>query len=290
MSQAIILSAPVVSDGDVDRAASALSGIGVKTHAARRLASSPDAVRIDVRGAADAGTVRAALSGLGPDVCVQPERLRRAGAGLIVLDVDSTFIEQEVLDLLAERAGTEDVVSGITERAMRGELDFAASLRERVRTLAGLPTDVLADVAGRVTPTAGAERLVEGARASGAEIALVSGGFAEILEPLAARFDIRLTLANRLEASGGTLTGRVDGDIVDRRAKMTALRGFARDLGLDLWQTVAVGDGANDIEMMAVAGLSVAFDAKPAVRERADTTLSFRRLDALLPLAGLIER
>nr|WP_269151114.1 phosphoserine phosphatase SerB [Spelaeicoccus albus] len=284
------MSAPAVSDDDVDRAVDVLSGIGVHARTPARLTSSPDAVRIDVPEDADGRAIRAALADLGPDVCVQPQRLRRAGAGLIVLDVDSTFIEQEVVELLAESAGTRDLVADITDRAMRGELDFTQSLRERVGTLAGLPATVLTEVAEQVCPTPGAARLVEGVRDAGAEIALVSGGFMEILEPLAAQFDIRLMLANRLEISGGRLTGRVHGDIVDRRAKMTALRGFAFDLDLDLWQTVAVGDGANDLDMMAVAGLSVAFNAKPEVRRRADTALSFRRLDALLPLAGLVER
>lgn len=286
----MILSAEAVTPETVDAASRVLSDLGAKPRKPHTLTSGPDAVRIDLGVDVVPGTVRSALAELSADVCVQPDRLRRLGAGLIVLDVDSTFIEQEVVELLADHAGTREQVAAITERAMCGELDFEESLNERVKTLAGLPATVLDDVAAMVRPTAGAERLVTGARDAGAEIALVSGGFAQILDPVAARFDIRLTLANRLEVSGGALTGRVHGDVVDRRAKMAALREYTLDLGLDLWQTVAVGDGANDLDMMAVAGLSVAFDAKPAVRRRADTELSFRRLDAVLPLAGLIGR
>lgn len=290
MSQAVILSAEAVPTESVDSALSILTDLGAKPGRPHRLMSGPDAVRIDITVDAGPAAVRAALTGMAADVCVQPDQLRRLGAGLIVLDVDSTFIEQEVVELLAEHAGTRDQVAAITERAMRGELDFAESLHERVKTLAGLPAGVLDEVAATVRPTAGAERLVTGARDAGAEIALVSGGFAQILDPIAAGFDIRLTLANKLEVSGGALTGRVHGTVVDRRAKMAALRTYALELGLDQRRTVAVGDGANDLDMMAAAGLSVAFDAKPAVRDRADTALSFRRLDAVLPLAGLIDR
>lgn len=206
------------------------------------------------------------------------------GRRLLVLDVDSTLITQEVIELLAARAGSQDMVASITERAMRGELDFAASLAERVATLKGLPTSVFHEVAAEVRLTPGAPELVASAQAAGWTVALVSGGFEEIVSSIARHVSVDLFVANRLEVEQGHLTGRTVGPVIDRNAKAVALAAFARASGVAMTDTVAIGDGANDLGMMQAAGLSVAFAAKPVVRESADVALDGPRLDAAWPL------
>lgn len=206
---------------------------------------------------------------------------------LIVLDVDSTLIEDEVIELLADVAGSRERVEDVTSRAMAGELDFAASLAERVATLEGLPESVFAEVRARLTPTRGVRDLVAGVHAAGGIVGVVSGGFHETLDPLADDLGLDFRRANRLELRDGRLTGRVSGPVVDAHAKADALREWAEEARVDLAHTVAVGDGANDLEMMAVAGLSVAFNAKPRVRERADVVVGTNDLSQLLPLLGL---
>ncbi|WP_416446864.1 phosphoserine phosphatase SerB [Leucobacter sp. HNU] len=192
---------------------------------------------------------------------------------LVVLDCDSTTIQDEVIELLAEVAGTRDLVAEVTERAMRGELDFAESLRERVATLAGTPESVFADAYARVRPSRGIHELVAEVHARGGIVGVVSGGFHEVLDPLAADLRLDRWRANRLEVVDGALTGRVAGPIVDASAKAAALREWAADAGIPLSATIAIGDGANDLEMMAVAAVSVGFNAKPVVRERADVSI-----------------
>ena len=203
---------------------------------------------------------------------------------LVCSDVDSTFIGQEVIELIARRAGTEAEVAAVTAAAMRGELDFAASLRARVATLAGLPVAVLAEVRKEVTLT---PELLRWAAEHGHVVALVSGGFHEVIDPLAATLGIRHVRANRLAVRDGLLTGEVDGPIIDRAGKAVALRQFAAVEDIPLSATIAIGDGANDLDMLALAGLSVAFAAKPVVAERADIALPGPRLDDLLPLLEL---
>lgn len=203
---------------------------------------------------------------------------------LLVLDVDSTLIQQEVIELLAARAGSLDVVAAITERAMHGEIDFAASLEERVATLAGLPETVFGDVADEVLLTPGAAELVAAAQAEGWTVGLVSGGFEEVVASIAARVNVTCFVANRLEVVDGVLTGRTVGPIIDRNAKAVALKAFARSAGVAIEDTVAVGDGANDLDMMDTAGLSVAFSAKPVVRQRADIAIDGPRIDEAWPL------
>ncbi len=203
------------------------------------------------------------------------------------MDVDSTLITQEVIELLAERAGTRERVAQITERAMRGEVDFAASLRDRVATLAGLPTGVLAEVRAELQLTPGAHELLDELSRRGWPVGLVSGGFIEVVGPLAADLGIRHVRANALEAVDGRLTGRVAGRVVDRAVKAAALGDFARAEAVPLACTVAIGDGANDLGMMARAGYSIAFRAKPAVRAAADAAVD-DRLDDVLRLPPFV--
>ena len=222
----------------------------------------------------------------GFDVSVSPAGLARQGRRLVVMDVDSTLIRDEVIELLARHAGREAEVAAVTERAMRGELDFAESLHARVATLAGLPVSVFDDVIDAVRLTPGARTLVATLQDLGFAVALVSGGFVEVVKPLATSLGIKHVAANRLEVRDGVLTGRVTGEVVDRAMKATMLKQFAAAEGLPLSRTVAVGDGANDLDMLAAAGLGIAFNAKPAVRASADTALNFPYLDAVLYLLG----
>ena len=199
------------------------------------------------------------------------------------MDVDSTLVDGEVIEMLAAHAGVLDEVTAVTGAAMRGELDFASSLHARVALLAGLPASTLSDVLAGIRLNPGAEELIAAVQAAGWPIGLVSGGFAEVVEPLAARLGIDFVRANRLEVRDGHLTGRVDGPVVDRAAKAVALRELAGLHGADLADCVAIGDGANDLAMLAAAGFSVAFNAKPLVRGAADVAVD-GRLDAVLEL------
>jgi phosphoserine phosphatase len=204
-----------------------------------------------------------------------------------VLDADSTLIENEAIELLAEEAGSLDHVALVTERAMRGELDFAASLRERVATLAGLSESVFDVVRSRIRVTPGVPELIAGLHEAGSRVGVVSGGFHELLDPLGAQLGLDHWRANRLEIVDGRLTGKVLGPFIDAQAKADTLTEWALEDGIPLRQTVAVGDGANDLLMMDVAGLSVAFNAKPAVRRQANVTAGRVNLSDVLPLLGL---
>jgi phosphoserine phosphatase len=206
---------------------------------------------------------------------------------LVVLDVDSTLIEDEVIELLAAEAGSAERVAEITFRAMNGELDFEQSLRERVATLAGLPATVFETVGARVTVTRGVPELIAAVQDAGGRVAVVSGGFHEVIDPIATSLGLDHWRANRLEVSGGRLTGGLIPPIIDAAAKADALREWADAAGLPLSQTVAVGDGANDLPMMAICGLAVGFDAKAPVRDEANVLLDERDLAMLLPLLGL---
>lgn len=206
---------------------------------------------------------------------------------LVVLDVDSTLIEDEVIELLASEAGSADRVAEITFRAMNGELDFEESLRERVATLAGLPESVFETVGARVTVTRGVPELIAGVQAAGGRVAVVSGGFHEVIDPIAERLGLDHWRANRLEVVDGRLTGGLVPPIVDAAAKAEALLEWAAAAGVPLSQTLAVGDGANDLPMMAICGLAVGFDAKAPVRDEAHVLLDERDLSMLLPVLGL---
>ena len=203
---------------------------------------------------------------------------------LVVFDADSTVLRNEVIELIADEAGRGAEVAAATEAAMRGEVDFATSLRSRVRALQGVPLSAFQRVRARVEPTPGAAELIAAIHARGGIAAVVSGGFHEILDTIAPSLGVDTWRANRLASDGAVLTGLVDGEIVDAEGKAAALREWALDAGLPLARTIAVGDGANDLGMMAAAGLGVAFNAKPAVRAQADLVIGPVDLRELIPL------
>ncbi|OBK26628.1 phosphoserine phosphatase SerB [Mycobacterium asiaticum] len=221
------------------------------------------------------------------DVAVEDYGLAWRTKRLIVFDVDSTLVQGEVIEMLAARAGAQGQVAAITEAAMRGELDFAESLEQRVATLAGLPASVIDEVADQLELMPGARTTLRTLQRLGFRCGVVSGGFRRIIEPLAEELKLDFVAANDLEIVDGLLTGRVAGPIVDRPGKAIALQQFAQQYGVPMEQTVAVGDGANDIDMLAAAGMGVAFNAKPALREVADASLSHPYLDTVLFLLGV---
>ena len=209
---------------------------------------------------------------------------------LVVFDVDSTLIEDEVIELLADVAGKRAEVAAVTERAMAGELDFAESLIERVQTLAGLPVSVFDEVLQKITVTQGAVQLIDAVHSAGGRVGAVSGGFSQVLTPLAERLSLDFARANDLEVIDGFLTGKIVGKIIDRAEKKTALLEWAHLAGFEVAQTVAVGDGANDLEMMQAAGLSIAFNAKQIVRDSADLVVGKRDLFQLAEALGITRR
>ena len=223
----------------------------------------------------------------GVDIAVESYGLERRAKRLIVFDVDSTLIQGEVIEMLAERVGAGEAVAAITDAAMRGEIDFAESLHQRVATLAGLPEEVLDEVGAELELTAGARTTIRTLRRLGFHCGVVSGGFRQVIDPLAHELMLDFVAANELEIVDGKLTGRVVGEVIDRAGKAKALRDFAQQAGVPMEQTVAVGDGANDIDMLNAAGLGVAFNAKPALREVADASLSYPYLDAVLFILGV---
>jgi phosphoserine phosphatase len=288
----VVLGRPVTADafGAVAREVAAL---GVNIDVIRGVSDYPVTgleLRVSVPPGVG-GRLQAALTKVAfeqsVDIAVEDYSLERRAKRLIVFDVDSTLIQGEVIEMLAARVGAQDAVAAITEQAMRGELDFAASLQQRVATLAGLPAEVLDEVAEQLELTPGARTTLRTLRRLGYHIGVVSGGFRQIIEPLAHELMLDFVAANELEIVDGKLTGRLVGPIIDRAGKAKALRDFAHQAGVPLEQTVAVGDGANDIDMLAAAGLGVAFNAKPALREVADASLSYPYLDTVLFLLGI---
>jgi len=247
-------------------------------------------LRVSVPPGAD-GPLRNALTRVAADehvdIAVEEYSLERRAKRLVVFDVDSTLVQGEVIEMLAAHAGAQGKVAAITEAAMRGELDFTQSLQQRVATLAGLPATVVDEVADQLELMPGARTTLRTLRRLGFRCGVVSGGFRRIIEPLAEELMLDYVAANELEIVDGTLTGRVVGPIIDRAGKAEALREFAAQAGVPMEQTVAVGDGANDIDMLAAAGLGVAFNAKPALREVADASLSHPYLDTVLFLLGV---
>lgn len=224
---------------------------------------------------------------LGIDLAMEHAGLHRRAKRLVCFDCDSTLITGEVIEMLAAHAGREDEVAEVTARAMRGELDFEESLRERVKALAGLDASVIQQVAADIELTPGARTTIRTLNSLGYRTAVVSGGFIQVLEDLAEDLELDYVRANTLEIEDGKLTGRVIGKVVDRRAKADFLAEFAEDSGLAMSQTVAVGDGANDIDMLSRAGLGIAFNAKPALKEIADASVNFPFLDEVLYILGI---
>lgn len=270
---------------------SRIASLGANIHRISRVAAYPvTAIEFEVTGA-EQSQLRAALAeqaaASSVDIAVQRAGLARRSAHLVVMDVDSTLIQDEVIELLAVHANNGAAVAEITERAMRGELDFAESLRERVALLAGLPESILTDVREQIRLTPGARTLTRTLSRLGYHLALVSGGFHEVIDPIAEDLGIEHVRANRLEVREGVLTGRVVPPIVDRAGKAQALCDFAAEHGVPLSRTVAIGDGANDLDMLGVAGLGVAFNAKPLVRAAADAAVNVPYLDAVLYLLGI---
>ncbi len=238
----------------------------------------PDRLRITLAEEAAAQSV---------DVAVQPATLLRHGMRLIVMDVDSTLVQGEVIEMLAERAGCLDDVARVTEAAMRGELDFEQSLRERVALLEGLDASALDRVYEAIVLSPGARTMVRTLKRLGYRFAIVSGGFSQVTDRIAADLGIDFAAANELEVVDGKLTGRIVGPVVDRAGKAEALRRFAAEVGVSQAATVAIGDGANDLDMLAAAGLGVAFNAKPVVQKAADTAVNVPYLDAIMYLLGI---
>jgi phosphoserine phosphatase len=285
----IVLGRPVPPDA-VAGAAHAIAGVGGNIDAIRRLSDYPvTSFELTVSGA-EATALRTALASVaattGADIAVEQVGLARRSKRLIVLDVDSTLVRGEVIDELAARAGRAAEVARITAAAMNGELDFAESLRARVRVLAGLPVEVLDEVREALVLTPGARTLIHTLQRLGFRCGIVSGGFTQITDPLAEALGLDFAAANTLEVVDGKLTGGLVGEIVDRPGKARALARFAAEFGIPLEQTVAVGDGANDLDMLNAAGLGIAFNAKPFVREQAHTALNQPYLDAVLQVLG----
>jgi phosphoserine phosphatase len=268
-----------------------ISQSGANIERITRLASTPVTAIEFVLSGAPQEKISQILSPIassnGVDIAVQPGGLQRHARKLVQLDVDSTLIEQEVIELLAAKAGVGAEVIAITEKAMRGELDFEQSLRARVALLKGLPISAIAEVQQEITLTKGARTLVSTLHKLGHTVAVVSGGFIDVIAPLLSDLGIKYFKANNLGIENGFLTGEVTGPVIDRAAKASALREFALEQSISMAQTIAIGDGANDLDMIAAAGLGIAFNAKPAVKAAADSSLSQPFLDSVLYLLGI---
>jgi phosphoserine phosphatase len=221
------------------------------------------------------------------DLAVEPGGVTRRSKRLVMLDMDSTLIEQEVIDLLGRFSQQADEIIQITKKAMAGEMDFQEALISRVKLLAGMDESVIKKVRDQISLTKGAQMLIQELHKIGHKVGVVSGGFIDVIEPILKSLDVDYYVANKLEISNGVLTGRVIGPIVDSHAKKKALEDFATRESVSMNQTVAIGDGANDLEMIKAAGLGIAFNAKPKVVAAADTTLSTKDLAAVLPLMGI---
>ena len=287
----VVVLTPKMLPGAISQVATAISAQGGNIERIFRTASYPvTAVEFQV-SEASVEELRSALSlvarDAGVDIAVSPGGLARLAKKLVVMDVDSTLIQQEVIELLAAKVGVAEEVVKITNAAMAGELDFEGSLRARVKLLAGAPASILDEVRGEIKLTPGARTLVRTLQKLGHEVAVVSGGFTTVIEPLLLELSITNYRANTLEVIDGKLTGEVIEPIIDRAAKAQALRDFAIATGVAIEQTIAIGDGANDLDMIAVAGLGIAFNAKPAVRAAADSSLTAPYLDSVLYLLGI---
>lgn len=285
-----VLGSPLTSS-DMADLASELVECKANIEKIERIASYPvTAIELTVSGA-NITQLRSQLANLssrsGLDIAVQHGGIQRRGRQLVVMDVDSTVIQDEVVELLGHKAGKGDEIASITAAAMRGEIDFEQSLRKRVQLLEGLNESVFADVFKELRLTPGARTLCKVLKSMDFHIALVSGGFSQVVEPLGQSLGVDHVRANTLEVVDGKLTGKLVGDIIDRAGKARALAEFAHHHDIPLERTIAVGDGANDLDMLALAGLGIAFNAKPVVREKADASVNVPYLDTVLYLLGI---
>jgi phosphoserine phosphatase len=289
-SHVTVLGHPLTAEATAAIAAR-ITGAGSNIDRIRRLAKYPvTAVEFDVSGA-PTPVLRTELALEAAqrevDVAVVASGLQRRAQRLVVMDVDSTLIQDEVIELFAAHAGCADEVAAVTAAAMRGELDFEESLHARVALLAGLEESVVDKVRAEIRLTPGARTLVRTLKLLGYQVGVVSGGFTQVTDALQVHLGLDFAAANTLEVVDGRFTGRVVGEIVDRAGKADLLRRFAAEAGVPLSQTVAIGDGANDLDMLNAAGLGVAFNAKPLVRHAADTAVNVPFLDAVLYLLGI---
>jgi len=286
-----VLLSPKLLPAAVARVAQTISGLQGNIESISRTASYPVTAIEFIISNADQSVLKSALARvaieLGVDIAVQPGGLMRHARKLVLLDVDSTLIQQEVIELLAAKAGVNEEVVKITDAAMRGELDFEQSLIARVALLTGLPESAIEQVQSEIVLTPGARTLIRTLQRLGHTVCVVSGGFHNVIDPLLKELNITHYRANTLEIVDGTLTGKVVGPIIDRAAKAKALKDFAAIEKIHIDQTIAIGDGANDLDMIAIAGLGIAFNAKPAVKAAADSSVSAPFLDSVLYLLGI---
>ncbi|MET8849390.1 phosphoserine phosphatase SerB [Amycolatopsis sp. NPDC004625] len=291
----VVLGRPVTARG-FSEVARRLASLGANIDAIRSVADYPvTGLELYVSVDRDTPEADAALRSVladaaveaGVDIAVERAGITRRAKRLVVFDVDSTLIQGEVIEMLGAHAGVEPEIREITEAAMRGELNFTESLERRVSLLAGLPATAIDEVAASIELTPGARTTIRTLKRMGFRTGVVSGGFTQVIDGLVAELGLDFAVANELEIEDGKLTGKVIGDVVDRAGKAKVLRRYAAEYDIPLEQCVAVGDGANDIDMLSAAGMGVAFNAKPALREVADTALSHPYLDAVLFVLGL---
>lgn len=289
--QHVIVIGHPLRPGAISHIAQRVADIGGNIESISQLSVEPASSIELIVTVGDAGELRDSLiraaDDTGVDIAVEPAGLRRRAKRLVVLDVDSTLIQDEGIDVLADRAGVGPQVAELTTRAMAGELDFERSLRERVKLLAGLPLTVVHEVRDELRLTPGAATFARTLKRLGYHVGVVSGGFTVFTDRFVAELGLDFAAANVLEVRDGQLTGDLVGPIIDRAGKADALRRFADDHRVPMSQTVAVGDGANDIDMLEAAGLGIAFNAKAALRAAADTSVNQPFLDSVLFVLGI---
>jgi phosphoserine phosphatase len=287
----VVILSKKISPAAIAELAAAINQSGANIERVTRLASTPVTAIEFVLSGAKQEVLSQVLSPIaasnGVDIAVQHGGVQRHARKLVQLDVDSTLIQQEVIELLAAKAGVADRVIAITDQAMRGELDFEQSLRARVALLKGLPVSAITEVQAQILLTPGARTLISTLHKLGHTVAVVSGGFIDVIAPLLKELDIKYFKANTLGIENGLLTGEVIGAVIDRAAKAAALREFAALESISMEQTIAIGDGANDLDMIVAAGLGIAFNAKPAVKAAADSSISEPYLGSVLYLLGI---